>query len=50
MAAINSLDWKHASDLEWLDISGSGAPTFQQQLDLYRQLHDSRNSPAESTR
>jgi aminoglycoside phosphotransferase (APT) family kinase protein len=35
MTAINSLDWK-ATGLEWLDLSGTGNPTFQAQLDLYR--------------
>jgi aminoglycoside phosphotransferase (APT) family kinase protein len=35
MAAIDSLDW-NTLGLDWLDISQSGAPTFQQQLDLYR--------------
>lgn len=35
MAAIGSLDWRKLG-VEWLDISGTGAPTFQQQLDLYR--------------
>ena len=35
MAAIDSLDWREIG-VEWLDISGSGSPTFQQQLDLYR--------------
>ena len=35
MAAINSLDWRKIG-VEWLDISGTQTPTFQQQLDLYR--------------
>jgi len=35
MAAIDSLDWR-AIGVEWLDVSGCGAPTFRHQLDLYR--------------
>jgi len=35
MTAINALDWQ-ASGLDWLDLSGKGEPTFQMQLDLYR--------------
>jgi aminoglycoside phosphotransferase (APT) family kinase protein len=34
MAAINKLDWQKTG-VDWLDISGSGTPTYQQQLDLY---------------
>jgi len=36
MIAINKLDWRK-EDLAWLDISGSGNPTFQMQIDLYRE-------------
>jgi aminoglycoside phosphotransferase (APT) family kinase protein len=35
MAAINRLDWRK-SEVDWLDISAQGSPSFQQQLDLYR--------------
>lgn len=35
MAAIHAIDWK-AAGLDWLDPSGTGEPTVQHQIDLYR--------------
>lgn len=39
MAAIHAIDWK-AAGLEWLDPSGTGQPTLQHQIDLYRDFID----------
>lgn len=36
MVAINQLDWRK-EDLAWLDVSGTGEPTLQMQIDLYRE-------------
>jgi aminoglycoside phosphotransferase (APT) family kinase protein len=35
LGQIHSIDWQ-AADLEWLDTSGTAAPTTEVQLDLYR--------------
>ncbi len=35
MAALHDLDWRSAG-LDWLDASGTGEPTQQVQIDLYR--------------
>ena len=36
MAGIHSIDWQE-SGLEWLDSSGSGNPTTQSQIDIWRE-------------
>ena len=35
MARLAGLDWK-AMGLDWLDVKGQGAPTLQDQIELYR--------------
>ncbi len=37
MAKVHAIDWRSA-ELEWLDASGTGNPTQQVQIDLYRRF------------